>query len=251
MSRYHSRFSIRRSYGLLFFALIILVMSWELQQNDAAVASGSIPAESIRLRILANSDAPADQAVKRVVRDAIVEAMNSWVTGPQTIEEARQTLLNHMDEIETIVGETLKNRGFDYAYKAELGMVPFPTKMYGKEVYPAGDYEALLVTLGEGNGQNWWCVLFPPLCFIDAATGEAAAPAETKAQTASLQVKDAAAEGGKAKAEAGAQDAKVQQASDSNSSDQAKAEEGQAPEAKFFLWELLQTIIQWVKGLFS
>ncbi|MFX3634123.1 MAG: stage II sporulation protein R [Candidatus Pristimantibacillus sp.] len=245
MSRYHSRFYFRKSHGFILFALIVLLMSWELQQTDAAVASGQIPQESIRLRILANSDSPADQAVKRVVRDAVVDAMNNWVTGPQSIEEARQTMRDHMNEIESIVGEVLKSRGFSYAYEVQLGMVPFPTKMYGNEVYPAGDYEALLITLGEGQGQNWWCVLFPPLCFIDAATGEAAASPQEEQKVVKAKAEPTKAESTKNVKAEDAVKKQVQQA------DAAAEQDKQAPEAKFFLWEMIVKLFDWVKNLFS
>ncbi|GLX70104.1 stage II sporulation protein R [Paenibacillus glycanilyticus] len=254
MNRTHSRFYFRKSYALLVIVLFVLVMSWEQQRTDAAMVETVIPQESIRLRILANSDAPADQAVKRVVRDAIVKAMDNWVTGPQTIEEARQTVRDHMGEIESIVADVLASRGFDYSYKAELGMVPFPTKMYSNEVYPAGNYEALLVTLGEGQGQNWWCVLFPPLCFIDAATGEAAAAVEdpdaeaAQAQANAGTVKTASAD------KAGNKDTiKADKAADhksETSAQQDNGKQGEAPEAKFFLWEIIQQFINWLKSLF-
>jgi stage II sporulation protein R len=219
------KFPYRKSYGFIVFALILLIMSWEAQQMDAAVAGGQIPQEAIRLRILANSDSPADQVVKRLVRDEIVKAMNGWVTGPQTIEEARQTIIANMPEIERITAEVLRSRGFDYSSSAELGMVPFPTKMYGNQVYPAGDYEALRITLGEGGGQNWWCVLFPPLCFIDSASGEASASTSAVAMQA----------GG------------VEQ----NEQADAAAEQAAAPEAKFFIWEMIESLIDWIKSLFS
>nr|WP_028608319.1 stage II sporulation protein R [Paenibacillus harenae] len=221
----------RKSYGYILFVLILLIMSWEAQQMDAAVAGGQIPQEAIRLRILANSDNPADQIVKRLVRDEIVQAMNGWVTGPQSIEEARRTIMAHMPEIERITAKVLESRGFNYGSAAELGVVPFPTKMYGNKVYPAGEYEALRITLGNGEGQNWWCVLFPPLCFIDAASGEAvAAPAEVSAQAETVD-----ADAGEA----------VQAAA-------AEAPSGEnAPEAKFFLWEMIKSLIEWIKSLFS
>ncbi|MGM0883948.1 MAG: stage II sporulation protein R [Bacillota bacterium] len=215
------KFPYRKSYGFIVFALILLIMSWEAQQMDAAVAGGQIPQEAIRLRILANSDNPADQVVKRLVRDEIVKAMNGWVTGPQTIEEARQTIIANMPEIERITAEVLRSRGFDYSSSAELGMVPFPTKMYGNQVYPAGDYEALRITLGEGGGQNWWCVLFPPLCFIDSASGQASAASSAVAAQADVESADAA------------------------------AEQAAAPEAKFFIWEMIKSFIDWIKSLFS
>lgn len=237
MNRTNSLFYFRKSYGLLIIVLFVLVMSWEQQRTDAAMVETLIPQESIRLRILANSDAPADQAVKRVVRDAVVKAMDGWATGPQTIEEARQTVHDHMGEIEAIVADVLASRGFDYSYNAELGLVPFPTKMYSNEVYPAGEYEALLITLGEGKGQNWWCVLFPPLCFIDAATGEAAA-ADPDADAAKAET-----------VKASSADSKDAAAAD-KAADSESDKQGDAPEAKFFLLEIIQQFINWLKSLF-
>ncbi|MFC4777899.1 stage II sporulation protein R [Paenibacillus sp. GCM10023252] len=227
-----SRFPYRKSYGYLVFLLLLLVMSWEAQKTDAAVVSASIPADAIRLRILANSDSAVDQAVKRHVRDAVVQAMNSWVTGPQTIEEARNTLRTHMPEIENIVREQLNSRGFSYNAHAELGVVPFPTKMYGSKVYPAGNYEALRITLGAGEGQNWWCVLFPPLCFIDAISGEASA--------ASASSDEAAASAAPASSPAKTEVSKAEPA----------GSEGVAPEPKFFLWEMIQGLLNFIKSLF-
>ncbi|WP_428829595.1 stage II sporulation protein R, partial [Paenibacillus riograndensis] len=159
---------------------MILMMAWEGQKTDAAVAEATIPQDSIRLRILANSDAAGDQQVKRQIRDSIVEQMNQWVAlleDPQSLEQARTLIRGHLPELNALVARELEERGIDYGYKVELGVVPFPTKMYGGTVYPAGEYEAVRVTLGAGRGQNWWCVLFPPLCFIDAGSGDAAGPA--------------------------------------------------------------------------
>ncbi len=243
MQTYYSRsyrFPYRSSYGFIVFALIMLIMSWEVQQTDAAITGGSIPQEAIRLRILANSDRPADQAVKRVVRDEIVKAMQGWAAGPQTIEEARRTIAAHMPEIERIAASVLSSRGFAYESSAELAVVPFPTKMYGSKVYPAGDYEAVRITLGAGEGENWWCVLFPPLCFIDGATGEASA-AELTGDKSPRQM-SAGAERQTDKTEAAAA-APVQH--DSSSA------EGEAPVAKFFIWELIESIIGFFKSLFA
>jgi stage II sporulation protein R len=170
--------------------------SWEHSKADAVLAQGlnidsdaaAIPQESIRLRILADSDAPADQVLKRRIRDAVIDAMNEWVTGPQTLEEARAAILEHLPEIEQLAADMAAEAGFKYGAKAELGLVPFPTKVYGREVYPAGDYEALRITLGRGLGQNWWCVLFPPLCFVDVAAAETPSGGAATAAAASTIV---------------------------------------------------------------
>jgi len=230
MIRTYSRFPYRKTFGYVIFVLAILLMSWEGQRADAALAAGDIPTDAIRLRILANSDGAADQAVKRYVRDAVVSGMNEWVTGPQTIEQARATIRSHMDEIEMIVAQELQKRGFTYGFKAELGVVPFPTKMYGNVVYPAGDYEALRITLGSGEGQNWWCVLFPPLCFVDAISGEAAAAQATDSPaTASVKADTVSAK---------------------ETMQPVQAGEVADPEVKFFLWEIIESIIQFFKNLF-
>lgn len=172
------RFAWKR-YAYMVFAFLVLLACWESQRSNvmifAAPAAESksgnavIPQESIRFRILANSDSPSDQWIKREVRDAVVEQMKNWADEPRSIDDARQLIGNHLPELETAVGKTLHSNGFDYDYRVELGMVPFPVKVYNNQVYPAGDYEALRISIGAAEGQNWWCVLFPPLCFADSS----------------------------------------------------------------------------------
>lgn len=215
---------IVKQIGLIIVCLMMIIMMWEGQKTDAAVAATAIPEQSIRLRILANSDAPGDQLVKREIRDAVVAQMGEWVAeleNPQSLDEARKVIREHLSEIENRVGEELASRGLNYEYQVKLGSVPFPTKLYGGTVYPAGDYEAVRITLGEGKGQNWWCVLFPPLCFIDAGTGDALAKPST--------VSAAAVEPGDAEASV----------------------QGDTPEARFFLWDMAVKLWSWVTGLFA
>lgn len=217
-----------RVYALIVFSMLILLMSWEGQKIDTAAADGLIPQESIRLRILANSDGAGDQVVKRRVRDAVVEQMNGWVAeleNPQSLEDARRIIRDHLGEIEALVGKTLARNGKDYEFQVELGKVPFPTKMYGGAVYPAGDYEALRVTLGEGRGKNWWCVLFPPLCFVDAGSGDA------------LQAENIDVSPAKAKAAA--------------ATDVKQVVNPEETEVRFFLWDMLVRLWDWIAGLFS
>ncbi|QHW32521.1 stage II sporulation protein R [Paenibacillus rhizovicinus] len=257
MIRTYSRFPYRPVYGYVLLIAAILLMSWENQRADAAIAGGSIPAESIRLRILANSDSALDQLVKRDVRDAVVEEMKTWVAGPQTIEEARGTITAHIGDINAIIAAKLASRGFNYGYKAELGIVPFPTKIYGTEVYPAGNYEALRITLGAGAGQNWWCVLFPPLCFVDAVSGEASTPAAAAVTTASAKAEDSQSQQNGVTAKADAKNTSVKASADNKASgsvqqaDASSNDEAKQPEVKFFLWEILKAIFSFFKHLFS
>jgi len=224
--------------AILICFFMILMMAWEGQKTDAAVAEVSIPQESIRLRILANSDGAQDQLVKRQIRDAVVAQMNEWVSAledPQSLEQARILIRSHLPELNALVGDELKKRGIDYTYNVELGVVPFPTKLYGGTVYPAGDYEAVRVTLGAGKGQNWWCVLFPPLCFIDAGSGDAAAKDTQKVSASSV-------EGGKSVA------GKVVRTGGAAGDAASTTAE---PEVRFFVWEMLQKIGSWFSSLWS
>lgn len=144
-------------------------MSWEYQQEQAIAAlHDDIPKEeAIRLRILANSDSLQDQLLKRNIRDAVNMEIAEWITGVDDIEEAKLTIANKIESIEDIVLNELKKLGQDQSFEVTFSSVQFPTKLYGNLVYPAGMYDAVLITLGEGKGENWWCVLFPPLCFLD------------------------------------------------------------------------------------
>ena len=174
-----------KRFLLVAFSMATLMMSWEGQLTSANVLdNGPIPQESIRLRIIANSDRVQDQWLKREVRDAIVDQINVWVKDIESYEEAKTVVAAKLPELQTLVDNTIRERGFSYQAEVDLGRVPFPTKLYGSYVYPAGEYEALRVRIGEAQGQNWWCVLFPPLCFIDMSNGDAVASAQEKRRDA-------------------------------------------------------------------
>lgn len=180
LSSKYSNFSFRKTCALAILCLSVLLMSWESQKNDAALLQTAIPEESIRLRILAHSDSPQDQAIKMLVRDRVVEHMNTWATEATTIEAARGIVNDRMQTLNEAVGAVLAENGQTHSYTVSLAEVEFPTKAYGGLVYPGGDYEAVLITIGEAKGRNWWCVLFPPLCFVDTVSGEAVALEDTE-----------------------------------------------------------------------
>jgi stage II sporulation protein R len=203
--------------------------------------SRTIPEESIRLRILANSDTPVDQWTKRQIKNVVVTQMNKWVDEPTSLEEAREIVNSRLPEIEQLIGKELQRLGFDYSYKAELAQVPFPTKMYGNRRYPAGEYEALRITLGQGNGQNWWCVLFPPLCFVDAVSGEKTASAvEASGNAVPVKAEADADAGNDVTSNAAAADGSEFTVSADNT-----------PEVRFFLWDVLMSLVNFFKGLFA
>jgi stage II sporulation protein R len=169
-----------------------------------------IPNEAIRLRILANSDSVEDQALKRKVRDKVKEQIDAWVQDLTSFQEARDVIESHVPEIEQTVAKTLKEEGSNQTFTVEFSKhIKFPTKMYGNFIYPAGEYEAVLVTLGKGEGANWWCVLFPPLCFLDFSNGDAVKKEQPKAVKAKEMKKEAVTKEEMKKAEETAEVKKV------------------------------------------
>ncbi|MEK6518521.1 stage II sporulation protein R [Bacillus thuringiensis] len=160
------------------YLLILLIGAQLLVQFGYMKADAKgplvIPKEAVRLRILANSDSDKDQALKRKVRDEVKAQIDGWVADLTSFEEARKVIQSHIPEIEKTVENTLKREGSKESFQVKFSKnVKFPTKVYGNFIYPAGEYEAVLITIGEGEGANWWCVLFPPMCFLDFSSGTA------------------------------------------------------------------------------
>ncbi|WP_373896308.1 stage II sporulation protein R [Virgibacillus sp. CBA3643] len=173
---------------LVFFAFIFFLFFFtfpnigvsEQSDSDSEYDVEVIPDEAIRLRILANSDSEEDQELKRVVRDQVNEEITEWVAHITDIDEARELIESRIPKIEAIIEDTLQEENADNDFDVEYGSnVSFPMKLYGPYLYPAGEYEAVLITIGEGQGENWWCVLFPPLCFLDFESGTSVAAEET------------------------------------------------------------------------
>jgi stage II sporulation protein R len=125
----------------------------------------------IRLHVLANSDSPEDQALKRDVRDVVLNYMRDRLKDSQNIEQTKNIINEDLEKLNDIARKEIEKQGKNYNVKAMLGSFPFPTKAYGDVTLPAGMYEALRIVIGKGEGSNWWCVLFPPLCFVDATHG--------------------------------------------------------------------------------
>ena len=118
----------------------------------------------IRFHVIANSDSPEDQALKLQVRDAVLSATQEFYPQKASLEEARDALSDHLGELARTGQETVEAAGYDYPVTASLEKCWFPTKEYDGFALPAGEYTALRVVIGAGEGQNWWCVVFPPLC---------------------------------------------------------------------------------------
>lgn len=218
----HSPLSVR----FAFFAKALIV-SFVLFAGSSALfgryasasAQVTIPEDAIRIRILANSDGEFDQKVKQAVRESVSKTIVSWGDMPANHDEAEKLIRGHLKQIQRIVDAKLEAAGVSYKGVAELGDVPFPEKEFKGASYAAGDYEALRITLGEGRGANWWCVLFPPMCLTAATAQEDAKATEAAAKPVPA----------------------------SKSAD----DEADKPKPAFFLWVIIQKIIAFFAGLFS
>lgn len=138
-----------------------------------AAACGQLPRDVVRLHVVANSNGAEDQAVKLLVRDAVLEEAARWYQGAGAMEEASSQLCTHLQSIAGAARQVLGEQGVGYSATAQMTEMYFPTRDYGDFRLPAGRYRTLRVTLGEGAGKNWWCVVFPSLC-LPAATQEEA-----------------------------------------------------------------------------
>ncbi len=123
-----------------------------------------IPQEVLRLHIPANSDSEYDQSMKLAVRDFVLEKYGALLADSDNVGDAAEQVRELLPEIEKSCCEFLSQQGTDYGAKAELTEMYFTTRQYDSVTLPAGDYQALRITLGSGEGHNWWCVMFPPLC---------------------------------------------------------------------------------------
>lgn len=130
-----------------------------------------IAGEVFRLHVIANSDTEEDQKLKLKIKTRIVEYLEEILGKDADLEETKEAVLTHLGEIEREAERLVHEQGFDYPVKAVVEKTYFPKKSYGDCTFPAGEYEALNVKIGEARGHNWWCVLYPSLCFIEDTYG--------------------------------------------------------------------------------
>lgn len=149
---------------------IVLLVGLILVKSEKGSAEG-INDKLIRFHVVANSDSDEDQSVKLQIRDEILQKYGAVISKSNSRDESLQLISENLEEIENTANDILKKEGKNYSAKAVLGESIFPIKQYGTITLPAGEYTALKVVLGEGGGKNWWCVMFPPLCFIDVTRG--------------------------------------------------------------------------------
>lgn len=156
---------------IIFVAVVIAVIGAKVVSGEPSSDYAYNPENLIRLHVIANSDLAYDQELKLQVRDAIMRETAETFRAATTIEQARRLLAANLARIDGIAHQTVAAAGYHYPVRTEFGIFPFPAKTYGAMVLPPGEYQALRVVIGEGQGKNWWCVLFPPLCFLNLDSG--------------------------------------------------------------------------------
>lgn len=156
-----------KKFCIVFGLLIIIILT------AAVTAQGAAPETVyLRMHVRANSDSQIDQAVKYEVKDAVVDYLMPLAASCASKEEAMAALENALPQIEEVANGVLAENGFSYTARAAVRREEFPTRVYEDVTLEAGVYDALIVELGTGEGANWWCVLYPPMCFSGEATGE-------------------------------------------------------------------------------
>lgn len=145
--------------------------------SATADSESSLADALVRLHVIANSDTFEDQALKLEVRDAVLDAAREILEGATGKKEAMELICSHLDELESAAAEAVQRAGYDYSVSVSSGRFGFPDRFYGTLFVPAGEYDAVKVVIGAGKGSNWWCVMFPPLCFIDVSLGQTQAQA--------------------------------------------------------------------------
>lgn len=166
----YKAFNERKDKILLSVTAIAISIYMAFSCTYFTASAGAVKEDVVRLHILANSDSAIDQEVKLKVRDALLETNTSILSDSVTKENAKEHFENSNEILLKTAEKTLKENGFDYNVKITLQDEYFETRKYGSLTFPAGQYTALKVILGEGKGKNWWCVMFPPLC-VPAADG--------------------------------------------------------------------------------
>ena len=156
------------SFGIAF----ILTAVWSVGAVYSANIQKGIADKVVRFHVLANSDSYEDQQLKLCIRDRILEKMGPVLKEAADKEETKVILQESFPIIRQAAMEEINAWGYDYDVKVSLSKDAFPMKQYGDLAFPAGIYDALRVEIGSASGQNWWCVMFPPMCFVDATSGQ-------------------------------------------------------------------------------
>lgn len=157
--------------SILFVLLIGLALNKEVHRSQETSLQQGIAEEILRFHVLANSDSKEDQDLKMQVKEDVLEFLSGYLKDSNNLEDTKRIIKTHLQDIQEYAETVVREKGYDYSVRAELETCYFPVKTYGDCTFPAGEYEALRILIGGAEGHNWWCVLYPDLCFVDAVYG--------------------------------------------------------------------------------
>lgn len=168
-----SKIKIRLAMLILSLITVISLMSMTIHSEAEKIENISVNYKEklIRFHVIANSDSDEDQALKLKVRDAVIEYLQPKLAKSSSIEESEEIIKSEYNKLEEISKNIISKNGYNYEVKVGIELSNFPAKQYSNIVLPAGEYKALKIIIGEGEGKNWWCVMFPPLCFVNEDNG--------------------------------------------------------------------------------
>lgn len=144
---------------------VVLLAVMGMQYGNRCRLQQSIAGKVLRFHVLANSDSDTDQQLKLKVRDAVGAQMAEMLEDAESLTDCERLVTENIEEIRRTAEEVIARQGYDYTVEAFLQEVSFPVKTYGDYTFPAGEYEALELVIGAGEGHNWWCVMYPNMCF--------------------------------------------------------------------------------------
>ncbi len=152
---------------VLMLCLISLFSGCSLNKSKVEYDYDIINDIVIRFHVIANSDSDEDQKLKLKVRDVVINYLYPYMKDVKNLDESRKIIKEKNDEVIKLVNKVIKQNGYNYSVESRLSRENFPEKEYGNIIFPQGNYEAYRIIIGDGEGHNWWCVMFPPLCFAD------------------------------------------------------------------------------------
>lgn len=146
--------------------------SLKAQNGNRILDYDEVKNQLIRFHVIANSDTEEDQDLKLKVKNKVIDYLYPYLNASQSLEQSRKIIKDKMEEVKKLAEQVIKDNNYSYGVKTELSRENFPEKSYGKITLPQGNYEAFRIIIGSGQGKNWWCVMFPPLCFVDETKAE-------------------------------------------------------------------------------
>lgn len=165
---------------IIIISIVAMITFIGILAYNSKNTTDTLANEMIRFHVVANSDTTEDQLLKQQVKDEIIHYMEPLLKKSKSIDETREIINVCLPNIKNVAQEVVKKYGKEYEIYVNLDKANFPAKAYGDVILPSGEYEACRIIIGEGKGENWWCVMYPPLCYIDAASG--VVPLEGKEQ---------------------------------------------------------------------